>query len=70
MATQDRFHRALGIMGIEDPKPLKSTIDTIKMPPMDQPDWFKDTIADMMQQDPPFVGPQVPHLPITGSVVS
>lgn len=45
-------------MGLEDSKPCNIPVSS-KMPPLDRPEWFNDVVANLMEKEPPFVGPQV-----------
>lgn len=56
---QATFHDALGLMGIENSKPTRVSLDTIKMPPLDQPLWFEHVADDLEKTEPPIIGPQV-----------
>ena len=57
-ALQESFHEALGIMGIDDPKPSKLPETSVKMPPLKSPTSFDAVVDDLMMRDAPFIGPQ------------
>lgn len=62
---EDSFHAALGMMGIADQKHVKQTCESLKMPPLEKPQVFGAAVDAIMAAEPPFVGPQVPHLKLT-----
>ena len=58
-ANQDVFHEAMGMVEVKDPKNVNPGAHSIKMPPLNQPRWFKDAVTDLKSSCPPSVGPQV-----------
>lgn len=57
-AKVDAFHEAMGMVEVKDPKDVKPSAHSIKMPPLNQPRWFKDAVAELKSSCPPAVGPQ------------
>lgn len=56
---QETLESALGMIGIEIPKPVQ--IDsTCKMPPLQTPSWFGAAVEDVMAAEPLAIGRQVP----------
>lgn len=58
---EDQFYEALGMMGIDYKTTNVANVSSIKMPPLDPPDWFRAEEEDLLTKDPPHVGPQVPR---------
>lgn len=57
---ETQFYEALGMMKIDyKPTTKLANVSSIKMPPMDPPDWFNAEEEDLLTKDPPYVGPQV-----------
>lgn len=54
------FHEAMGLIGV-DFKPVKPChVASLKMPPLDPPEWFDAVTGDLFTEEPPYVGSQVP----------
>lgn len=55
-----KFHEAMGLIGV-DFKPVKPChVASLKMPPLDPPEWFDAVTGDLFTEEPPYVGSQVP----------
>lgn len=46
---------ALGLMGLSDPKPLKSPLTSVKTHPIQPPQWFGPLAIQLLQSEPPLV---------------
>ena len=51
----------MDLLGVDDgPKSTaKHTVESIKLPPLEKPKWFQRVMDELMDSDPPMVGPQV-----------
>ena len=58
--NENHFYEALGMMGVDTKKPTKPTsVESVKMPPLDPPTWLKEVAHELLADEPPHVGPQV-----------
>ena len=48
------------MMGVDTKKPTKPTsVESVKMPPLDPPTWLNEVAHDLLADEAPHVGPQV-----------
>ena len=61
LVLEHSLENAMDLMGVDDgPKSTaKQTIESIKLPPLEKPKWFQRVMDELMDSDPPMVGPQV-----------
>ena len=57
-AIEESFQDAMGMMGIDDPKPTKISEFTEKMPPLKLPESWGPFVDELMKKDAPTIGPQ------------
>jgi hypothetical protein len=58
--NENHFYEALGMMGGDTKKPTKPTsVESVKMPPLDPPTWLNEVAHDLLADEAPHVGPQV-----------
>lgn len=60
--AEDKFHDAMGLMDITLKPKKPVTVDSVKTPSLKIPTWITTTTENVLMEEPPHVGPQVPGL--------